>query len=87
MTSSRVSNLIFATVGTQLPFDRLIIALDHWAKSKRNAEVFAQIGRGSYQPEHIDWTRDMDPQAFRHRMAQCDWAVCKSREMPSCTPI
>jgi UDP-N-acetylglucosamine transferase subunit ALG13 len=67
--------MIFATVGTQLPFDRLIVALDQWAESHRHAQVFAQIGRGDYRPEHIAWTRDMDPRDFRERMAQCDTVV------------
>ncbi len=45
--------MIFATVGTQLPFDRLIRALDGWAASNGGVEVFAQIGRGEYEPSHI----------------------------------
>ena len=67
--------MIFATVGTQLPFDRLIRALDHWAASNGDVEVFAQIGRGHYQPRHMGWIRDMDPRDFRDRMAQCDTVV------------
>lgn len=67
--------MIFATVGTQLPFDRLIVALDQWAASSPDVEVFAQIGRGEYRPGHITWTRDMDPQEFRRRMTQCDTVV------------
>lgn len=67
--------MIFATVGTQLPFDRLILALDQWAASNSDQEVFAQIGRGEYQPEHVAWTREMDPGQFRQRMAQCDTVV------------
>jgi len=67
--------MIFATVGTQLPFDRLIRALDGWAASNGGIEVFAQIGRGEYEPSHIGWTRDMDPQDFRGRMARCDTVV------------
>ena len=35
---------IFATVGTQLPFDRLIRGLDSWAECNPEVEVFAQIG-------------------------------------------
>ena len=67
--------MIFATVGTQLPFDRLISALDDWAASHAGIEVYAQIGRGEYEPRHIEWTRDMDPQDFRSRMAACDAVV------------
>jgi UDP-N-acetylglucosamine transferase subunit ALG13 len=46
--------VIFVTVGTQLPFDRLVAAVDQWAAShRRTGDVFAQIGPGSYVPKHI----------------------------------
>ncbi len=67
--------MIFATVGTQLPFDRLIIALDEWAGVNPEVEVFAQIGRGEYQPRHATWKREIDPQEFREIMARCDTVV------------
>ena len=67
--------MIFATVGTQLPFDRLIAALDDWAAAHSHIEVFAQIGCGDYIPRHMAWTREMEPAAFRARMAACDTVV------------
>lgn len=67
--------MIFATVGTQLPFDRLIAALDDWAATHRHIEVFAQIGCGDYLPRHMAWTRDMEPGAFRARMVACATVV------------
>ena len=67
--------MIFATVGTQLPFDRLIIALDEWAGVNPEVEVFAQIGRGEYQPRCASWKREIDPQEFREIMARCDTVV------------
>jgi UDP-N-acetylglucosamine transferase subunit ALG13 len=36
--------LIFLTVGTQLPFDRLASALDHWASMHPGMEIVAQVG-------------------------------------------
>jgi UDP-N-acetylglucosamine transferase subunit ALG13 len=62
---------VFVTVGTQLPFDRLIMAVDQWAAESR-AEVLAQTGNGSYVPRHMrskefisgaeanDWIRTAD---------------------------
>lgn len=67
--------MIFATVGTQLPFDRLIKALDNWGAINPDVEVFAQIGRGNYQPQHISWTREIDPQEFRDLINRCDTVV------------
>ena len=50
--------MIFVTVGTQLPFDRMVSAVDAWA-GKSGADVFAQIGPGSYVPKHMRWTRSV----------------------------
>jgi UDP-N-acetylglucosamine transferase subunit ALG13 len=67
--------MIFATVGTQLPFDRLIHALDDWAEAHPDIEVFAQIGRGGYEPRHLEWSHDLHPQEFRRRLETCDAIV------------
>lgn len=67
--------MIFATVGTQLPFDRLVLGLDQWAARNRDVQVFAQISHGGRQPEHIDWAHEIDPQEFRERLNQCDTVV------------
>jgi len=67
--------MIFATVGTQLPFDRLIRALDDWAEAHDDVEVFAQIGRGGYEPRHMQWSHDLHPQEFRSRLEACDAIV------------
>jgi UDP-N-acetylglucosamine transferase subunit ALG13 len=67
--------MIFATVGTQLPFDRLIRALDGWARENGRVEMFAQIGRGSYEPCHLAWARDLHPGEFRDRLEACDAVV------------
>lgn len=44
--------MIFVTVGLQLPFDRMIRAIDAWA-GESGAEVFAQVGPSSYPAKHI----------------------------------
>jgi UDP-N-acetylglucosamine transferase subunit ALG13 len=67
--------MIFATVGTQLPFDRLIRALDDWAQQHADTEVFAQVGNGSYEPRHIGWSHELHPQKFRNRLETCDTIV------------
>ena len=40
--------MIFVTVGSQLPFDRLVRAVDDWAAGNGGAAAFAQIGASSY---------------------------------------
>jgi UDP-N-acetylglucosamine transferase subunit ALG13 len=44
--------LIFVTVGTQLPFDRLVQAMDAWAGAPPGKEIFIQTGGTAYQPRH-----------------------------------
>ena len=63
--------MIFATVGTQLPFDRLIRALDAWAEANPQEEVFAQIGNTTYEPRFVSWQRTITQDEFRSYMADC----------------
>jgi UDP-N-acetylglucosamine transferase subunit ALG13 len=47
--------MIFLTVGTLFPFDRLVRAVDDaFGKGLINEEVFAQIGESSYKPRSFD---------------------------------
>lgn len=55
--------MIFVTVGTQLPFDRLIELVDGLAPSLEE-EVFAQTGRGRYQPANSQWSALLEPKRF-----------------------
>lgn len=60
--------MIFVTVGAQMPFERLINAVDDWARSAERHDVEAQIGPSSSPPQHITWTRFLDPDDFRARV-------------------
>ncbi len=59
--------VIFVTVGAQMPFDRLVKAVDGWASSRGRGDVFAQIGPTNYYPSNIQWTKFMDSEEFKHR--------------------
>jgi UDP-N-acetylglucosamine transferase subunit ALG13 len=59
--------VIFVTVGTQLPFDRLITAVDRWAGAHPGRPVFAQIGP-SARPRNIDSRDFISP-------AQCEQRI------------
>jgi len=67
--------MIFVTVGAQMPFDRLIRAVDLWAAHSGRDDVFAQIGEGGWLPEHIDWATKLAPIEFRERMKEADIIV------------
>jgi UDP-N-acetylglucosamine transferase subunit ALG13 len=47
--------LIFLTVGSQVPFDRLSRSVDAWAARNPQAEVFGQIGHTAWRPAAMQW--------------------------------
>ena len=67
--------MIFVTVGTQLPFDRLVGAVDRWAATRPDAEVFAQVGPTALRPAHLAWERFVSPAECRERMRAADAIV------------
>lgn len=67
--------MIFLTVGTQLPFDRLVAAVDGWAAHGKRGEVVAQIGETRLSPAHLRWTRFMDAQQFGEHFRSADAIV------------
>ena len=66
--------MIFVTVGEQLPFDRLIKSMDAWAKTT-NHEVFAQIGRSTYQPTTLQFDHFLDHNSFQSCLQQASLIV------------
>ena len=60
--------MIFVTVGTQLPFDRLVKAVDAWAGGNRETAAFAQIGSSAYKPAHMEWAAYLPADAFRRKL-------------------
>lgn len=61
--------MIFVTVGSEIPFDRLVKAVDRWAGENNRHDVFAQIGRGGWEPEFISFTALLEPAEFKERLA------------------
>lgn len=57
--------MIFVTVGAQMPFERLVGAVDDWAGRTGHADVFAQIGPTDEHPGHIRSTAFIEPEEFR----------------------
>jgi UDP-N-acetylglucosamine transferase subunit ALG13 len=66
--------MIFVTVGTQLPFDRLIRTIDN-AVYGRSLSVIAQIGAGSYIPKNMDWRRDFSAPDYDRVVTDCELMV------------
>jgi UDP-N-acetylglucosamine transferase subunit ALG13 len=67
--------VIFITVGHQMPFDRLIRAVDEWAGRRGRRDLVAQVGRTSFRPAHFDAVAYLTPEQFRQRMMQASGIV------------
>ncbi|UFS68820.1 hypothetical protein LPW11_13020 [Geomonas sp. RF6] len=67
--------MIFVTVGTQLPFDRLIRTVDDWAGAHPEVEVFAQVGPSEMRAAHIETVPFVAPDEADRRFRQADLIV------------
>ena len=68
--------MIFVTVGSVFPFDRLIRTMDVWAeKTGRGGDCLAQIGKGNYEPSHMEWHRTLPHDRFSASMQQASVVV------------
>lgn len=62
--------MIFLTIGTQEPFDRLVRAVDRWAET-RDTPVFGQLGRlaaDSYRPANFPFECFISADEFHERL-------------------
>ena len=61
--------MIFLTVGSMFPFDRLVRAVDELVGQGLVAdEVVAQIGDGRYEPQHLPFERFLAKPAYEQRV-------------------
>jgi UDP-N-acetylglucosamine transferase subunit ALG13 len=70
-----IGAVIFASVGSVLPFDRFVRAIDDWAGAHPDQQVFIQIGEGKFEPTHAQWVRIMPHDEYRRRLAGCSLFV------------
>ena len=57
--------MIFLTVGTQFPFDRLVRFVDEAISQNRfEEEIFAQIGDSSYRPHNFKYVESLEKSEF-----------------------
>ena len=68
--------MILVTVGTQIPFDRLIGLVDEWInKSATKQEVVAQIGNSDYRSKNMRVFQTAEPEEFEKYMHDCDFII------------
>lgn len=70
----RFRPLILVTVGTQLPFPRLIHHLDGVAPGL-GRPILAQIGADPHPPQHMDYCAQMAPSQFDEAFEQAEVVV------------
>lgn len=68
--------MIFLTVGSEFPFDRLVAAVDGLiAKSVYTEEIVAQVGHGGYTPQHMPWVATMPHTAYTEHIRESDGVI------------
>ena len=71
--------MIFLTIGTHEPFDRLIRAVDEWyGATDRSLPLFGQITDprpGAYRPRNFEWVSRLAPLEYDRRFAEADLIV------------
>lgn len=57
--------MIFLTVGTSFPFDRLVKPIDELVgQGKLDTHFFAQVGKGGYRPKNFESVETLDKKKF-----------------------
>lgn len=67
--------MIFLTVGTQFPFDRLVRAVDEWAGASGRDDVVAQIGPTRFVPRYIRYQSFISPSEFAQHVSSAELIV------------
>jgi exopolysaccharide biosynthesis glucuronosyltransferase PssE len=70
--------MIFLTVGTQLPFDRLVKLLDNWNKDQDPNRIFGQIanpGKSGYIPSNFNFKDFIEPDEFAQKYEEAKLIV------------
>lgn len=68
--------MIFLTVGTQFPFDRLVKAVDDlYDRGLIHEPVIAQIGDSKYRPRHFEAVASLDKSAFDRNIREASGII------------
>lgn len=64
--------MIFVSVGTQLPFNRMIEIIDEWVGQGSNVEIVGQISDGDYFPKNFKFERYIPAEQFSELYMKAD---------------
>lgn len=71
--------MIFLTVGTQFPFDRMVKTIDNLAELNNiNEEIIAQIGESSYKPVNFKAVQTMNSEDFEKHISSATAIISHS---------
>ena len=60
--------MIFVTIGSMFPFDRLVRRMDEIAQTLPGESIFAQIGEGTFEPSHMEFARMLSRRDFMDKL-------------------
>ncbi|MBS0333554.1 MAG: glucuronosyltransferase [Proteobacteria bacterium] len=67
--------MIFVTIGSMFPFDRLVRSVDAIAQRMPQETFFAQIGDGAYEPVHMEFARMLSRRDFMDKLRSANLLV------------
>ena len=68
--------MIFLTVGTQFPFDRLVKSIDGLiTQNGFDEEIFSQIGNSKYEPKNFKAVVSLEKQLFDKYMLNASYII------------
>jgi UDP-N-acetylglucosamine transferase subunit ALG13 len=67
--------MIFVTVGSQIPFDRMMKTIDEWAFENKSRRVFAQTGVKSYEPQNFHWVPKMEFSDYENKINEAKYII------------
>jgi UDP-N-acetylglucosamine transferase subunit ALG13 len=67
--------MIFVTIGTQLPFERLLNYTEEWAALNPKVNIFAQIGSSNFLSDRLEITKYLPPRLYKEKVSKCSVIV------------
>jgi exopolysaccharide biosynthesis glucuronosyltransferase PssE len=70
--------MIFLTVGSEIRFDRLVLAVDDWCGTHNRSDVYGQVAtldKDGYVPSNFEWTEFLSPDEYRRKYDEAELIV------------
>lgn len=67
--------MIFVSVGSRYPFDRLISAVDGWAENNPDADVFVQCGESKLSISNCRFSKFLTAPEFKKAVMRCSLVI------------